>query len=217
MLVSEDDYISHHGIKGQHWGVRNGPPYPLNDTRTNVATSKRRTHALSVSEGMYKTLDTFDYGCIINGKKYTEDALDEVDWSKYRTLPVDVFEKEKIGVCWDFTNWQNKKLNEAKIPHQTHMFVMDTDSGPITHTFTTFTDEHTNQSYWFEQSFYKYRGIHKIDSYKDVISVIAKHYDKSGTSPFDVYEFDPEGMDKGLTDQEFFDRASANDPVYQRK
>lgn len=23
------EYISHHGVKGQHWGIRNGPPYPL--------------------------------------------------------------------------------------------------------------------------------------------------------------------------------------------
>lgn len=26
-----DLYISHHGIKGQKWGVRNGPPYPLGE------------------------------------------------------------------------------------------------------------------------------------------------------------------------------------------
>lgn len=25
-----EDYLMHHGIKNQHWGVRNGPPYPLN-------------------------------------------------------------------------------------------------------------------------------------------------------------------------------------------
>ena len=24
-------YIKHHGIKGQHWGVRRGPPYPIED------------------------------------------------------------------------------------------------------------------------------------------------------------------------------------------
>lgn len=26
-----DRYLCHHGIKGQRWGVRNGPPYPLED------------------------------------------------------------------------------------------------------------------------------------------------------------------------------------------
>lgn len=25
----KDDELSHHGIEGQKWGVRNGPPYPL--------------------------------------------------------------------------------------------------------------------------------------------------------------------------------------------
>jgi len=28
--VDDDTDISHHGISGMHWGVRNGPPYPLN-------------------------------------------------------------------------------------------------------------------------------------------------------------------------------------------
>ena len=27
-------YLTHHGIKGQKWGVRNGPPYPLKDRRS---------------------------------------------------------------------------------------------------------------------------------------------------------------------------------------
>lgn len=26
-----DEYLAHYGIKGQKWGVRNGPPYPLSD------------------------------------------------------------------------------------------------------------------------------------------------------------------------------------------
>ena len=25
-----NDFLMHHGIKGMHWGERNGPPYPLN-------------------------------------------------------------------------------------------------------------------------------------------------------------------------------------------
>lgn len=27
--LNEDDTLQHHGIKGQKWGVKNGPPYPL--------------------------------------------------------------------------------------------------------------------------------------------------------------------------------------------
>ena len=26
-----NDYLAHHGVKGQQWGVRNGPPYPIED------------------------------------------------------------------------------------------------------------------------------------------------------------------------------------------
>lgn len=29
----ESNYLIHHGIQGQKWGVRNGPPYPLNSTK----------------------------------------------------------------------------------------------------------------------------------------------------------------------------------------
>ena len=48
-------YIEHHGIPGQKWGKRNGPPYPLNDSRKSVSekVSKRRT---SFAKGV--TLDT---------------------------------------------------------------------------------------------------------------------------------------------------------------
>lgn len=34
-------YISHHGIDGQKWGVRNGPPYPLDKSRKEQRKKKR--------------------------------------------------------------------------------------------------------------------------------------------------------------------------------
>lgn len=38
--------LYHHGIKGQKWGVRNGPPYPLDDSpRTRNGRKKTNSHA----------------------------------------------------------------------------------------------------------------------------------------------------------------------------
>ena len=39
-LVSENDVLSHYGIDGQKWGVRNGPPYPLKDNDTSKYSTK---------------------------------------------------------------------------------------------------------------------------------------------------------------------------------
>lgn len=36
----ESNYLAHHGIKGQSWGDRNGPPYPL-DRKAHSAKEKK--------------------------------------------------------------------------------------------------------------------------------------------------------------------------------
>ena len=36
-LFGEKTYLMHHGIRGQHWGVRNGPPYPLKQPVTDIS------------------------------------------------------------------------------------------------------------------------------------------------------------------------------------
>lgn len=36
------NYLIHHGIKGQQWGVQNGPPYPLSASQKTYSESKVR-------------------------------------------------------------------------------------------------------------------------------------------------------------------------------
>lgn len=36
-----DDYLQHHGIKGQRWGKQNGPPYPLSDKLHSYVVKKQ--------------------------------------------------------------------------------------------------------------------------------------------------------------------------------
>lgn len=41
-LISKEDYLSHHGVKGQSWGDRNGPPYPLSRLSTEMGERIRK-------------------------------------------------------------------------------------------------------------------------------------------------------------------------------
>lgn len=40
------NYLAHHGIKGQKWGDRNGPPYPLRPGAHSVAEKKHKTKGI---------------------------------------------------------------------------------------------------------------------------------------------------------------------------
>lgn len=43
------EYLEHHGIKGQKWGVRNGPPYPLKEGSHSSAEKKASGLGLSIA------------------------------------------------------------------------------------------------------------------------------------------------------------------------
>jgi len=45
-----DDYISHHGILGQKWGSKNGPPYPIS-IGGHSSTQKKAAKAAGISVG----------------------------------------------------------------------------------------------------------------------------------------------------------------------
>lgn len=64
------------------------------------------------------------------------------------------------------------------------------------------------KKYWFESSWFKHQGVHEVNSYKDVVNVLRKEY---GTdNAYDVYEYNPDGLDKNLTNSEFFKRTTNN-------
>lgn len=84
-----DNYIFHHGIKGQKWGVRNGPPYPLN---TSASVSKRSYAKINA---IYKSMSSKDRKLIDpnsqDGDDYYESYSDYKNRTAYNGLTSDGF------------------------------------------------------------------------------------------------------------------------------
>lgn len=76
----------------------------------------------------------------------------------------------------------------------------------VTHTFSII--DIGGKKYWFESSWVKYQGVHEVNSYKDVVNVLRKEFGEDNS--YDVYEYNPDGLDKNLTNREFFERTTNN-------
>ena len=152
-------------------------------------------------------LNKWKYAVVIDGKVITDP--NKADWSKYKTHPINVMDKYKAGVCWDYVNYQHNMFKKNGYHDESYMFVMERNNNPndiVTHTFSILNID--GKKYWFESSWSRHRGIHKVNSYKDVVNILREEY---GTdNAYDVYKYNPDGLDKSLTNGEFFKRTTKN-------
>ena len=73
-VIRQEDHLAHHGIQGQEWGVRNGPPYPI-DHKTLKAGTK--VNNVSLEKSSKKNLKS-------NKWIYTYNPNDEWDSKVYK-------------------------------------------------------------------------------------------------------------------------------------
>lgn len=54
-LIQIDKGLQHHGIKGQKWGVRNGPPYPIKVSKSTSRKINKTGYTLEKGAYLYRT------------------------------------------------------------------------------------------------------------------------------------------------------------------
>lgn len=205
------DELKHYNVKGTNWYVHKFGNWEKHakyaNGQDNPATVAKRQMEAATTLSHEMDYD-WDYGVMDNGKKITEEHLDEYDFSKYKTTPLEKLKKTKIGVCWDFVNYQHDFFKKNGIEDESYlMFINRSDNSDdaVTHTFSVINIG--DKKYWFESSNWKYRGIHEIESYEDVIDILSKQNLDSTKDSFwmGVYKYNPDGLDRGLSGDDFMD------------
>lgn len=81
----DEDYLEHHGIKGQKWGVKNGPPYPLKGGDYSESEKKHVYKERKIRKRSQYNRKHIDKTITTN------DVLTTLSYNKDRTKDVDMF------------------------------------------------------------------------------------------------------------------------------
>lgn len=115
----------------------------------------------------------FNYGILVDGKIY-EDYTKEVITS-YRTLSIKDFQEYKTGICWDFVQYEACWFLKHKLKYKTFYIEIETeDNSNPTHTFLVFFLN--DKVYYFESSWYEYKGIEEFDNLEDLLETVCTRH-----------------------------------------
>lgn len=135
-------WLAHHGVKGMHWGVRNGPPYPIQPVSYPSNSAK-----------------------VISNKMRSI----KYDFSAHGLKSAEQVKKDGSGNCHDQVMLELKELRAAGYQPKA-AFVMEynpkTNQGGTTHSFVYYNEGNTTK--WFENAWGGREGIHTFNNFKDI-------------------------------------------------
>jgi len=103
IITYTSNSLSHNGIKGQKWGVRNGPPYPLNNSDRSASEKKQNLKSFSELQKDYSLLEK-SKPSFLNKRKYAK--LQQTINDAVNTEAVATKKKELSDVT--SMKWQDK-------------------------------------------------------------------------------------------------------------
>lgn len=154
-------------------------------------------------------INRFKYGFLYKGKILTD------DYSKYQTMTVAEIDRYQCGICWDFVNYEANWFRKNQIPFKTFYIEWD-DPMTSTHTFLVYKLPDDPNYYYFESSFEKYQGVHKVVSYSDAIDLVVKEMKEfSGLDKYDykVWEYTASDALSHMTALQYMKTITKVDPI----
>lgn len=159
---------------------------------------------MNVLNNLMEQMNEIHYGFLVDGINIFPDTDD--DWNKdfpklYHLLSPDELINTKHGVCWDQVELERYYLDKQNIKSNTYFIVEYDDKIYPIHTFLTV--EENNKFYWFEHSWYPYRGIHEYDSLNELLKDVKLKFSKNkNIDNIVIYKY--EKLNYKISSNEFF-------------
>lgn len=143
-------------------------------------------------------MDNIKYGWISKKDNHIKNG-DENFYDEYFLQSPSQLLDTKHGLCWDQVELERDWFLKNKYQIKTFFmwFEVDYENKYPTHTFLVYKKE--NKYYWFEHSFYDYKGIHEYNSYELLIEDVKQKQldysiknnvvEKMGYSLIKIYEY----------------------------
>jgi hypothetical protein len=213
-VIRTGEYLMHHGIKGQKWGVRryqnkDGTRTPLgNRTRAALRAKQKAEGYTNYHDSVPKPSKNPHL------QAFVSHLTKDFKYSNYKKLqsPEETARK-KSGSCHDQMMYEMAELKKMGYnPHGKFIFEHDGKGhGGMTHSFAWFKNH--GKYYWVENAWSERAGIHEYPSEKAMIKDIKKAHqtgeygDKSKYSELEIADFDASDHRYGENLQEFVDRS----------
>lgn len=91
----------------------------------------------------------------------------------YLQTPAELL-KSQCGVCWDQVELERFLFQKEQIPVKTYFICTYDNENIPSHTFLVF--QNANKYYWFEHSWFEYRGIHEYLSLKELLLSVKEKF-----------------------------------------
>lgn len=192
-MEEKTNYLVHHGILNQKWGVRNGPPYPLGGgdysyseakavkrarlKKNSIYNKKHFDEVLKANKSVLSTL-SYDKDRTKNAEMFyaTHKKLDKHQYNALfnKKAPRDVFDKDgnKIGTG-QFLKYRidNKLRTDVKVASEDSGAKMFIDLYNKDRDFSNFVNDKDRLKQYFDNSVhYKFKGYRQAEKTLDKIT-----------------------------------------------
>lgn len=110
MDMTIDEYFEHHGVKDQTWGVKRGPPYPLDSNKSAQAKKKKQAAARKAAKKKARKEKVEALKKAAKEKRRRDILNDPAKLYKHRRE----FSQEEINNALKQFEWE-KKLNDLSV------------------------------------------------------------------------------------------------------